>query len=108
MKVKYIMIFFIQFIYLLLSFSNAEKFCVNCKHFKPTLLLSNNEFSKCSVFPREIDNKIDYLVSGKPKIEYKYCKTVRQNEDMCGPKGKYYEKKTHFFRKITCNKDKND
>lgn len=101
------MIFFIQFIYFLLSTSNAEKFCVNCKHFKSTLL-SSNIFGKCSVFPREIENKMDYLVIGKAKIEYYYCSTVRLKEDMCGPTGKYYEKKTNFFRKITCNNKNND
>lgn len=98
--------FFIQLIvHLLLSTSNAEKFCINCKHFKPAFL-SDNEFGKCSVFPREKSNKIDYLISGKPKLEYSYCSTARGDEDMCGPTGKYFEKKTNFFRKITCNKDK--
>jgi hypothetical protein len=82
---------------------NAENFCINCKHFKGYPL--NNEFGKCSVFPREMSNKIDYLVSGKPKLEYSYCSTVRGDEDKCGPTGKYFEKKTNFFRKITCLKE---
>jgi hypothetical protein len=95
---------FIQFIYFLLSFSNAEKICINCKHFKPAFL-SDNQFGKCSVFPREMDNKIDYLVSGKPTLEYSYCSTARRDEDKCGPSGKYFEKKTNLFRKITCLKE---
>lgn len=97
--------FFIRILLNLLALVNinAEKFCINCKHFKPAFL-SDNQFGKCSVFPREMDNKIDYLVSGKPKLEYIYCSTVRGDEDKCGPTGKYFEKKTNFFRKITCLK----
>ena len=73
---------------------NAEKFCINCVHFKKPFI-GNKLVGKCSVFPKEtdIDKKIDYLVSGKKDIEYIYCLTARQDENLCGEKGKYYIKK---------------
>jgi len=81
-------------IYFLLLFvlSNAEKICINCKHSQQSFL-SHPSFAKCKIFPIEVDNKIEYLVSGRPKTEYSYCSTARQFENMCGPSGKYYEKK---------------
>jgi hypothetical protein len=48
-------------------------------------------FTKCGVFPRELTNKIDYLVSRTAKIYY--CSTVRECQHTCGQNGKYYEKK---------------
>lgn len=92
--------------YFLLFFfisANAEKFCINCKHFRPTIL-SHPSFAKCKAFPREADNKIDYLVLGRPKPEYNYCSIAREYESMCGQDGKYFEKKCTWIDKI---KDKN-
>ena len=91
------------FLVLLVALSaTAEKFCINCKHFKPTL--SHPVFAKCKAFPKEVDNKIDYLVLGRPKKEYYYCSTARQDEDMCGPDGKCYENRCTLLDKL---KDKN-
>ena len=87
------MIFLLLFIWILNN-SNADKFCINCIHYKKTLF-SNQLFGKCSIFPQEIDKdkKVNYLVSGKKNIDYIYCLTSRQDENLCGEKGKYYKKK---------------
>jgi hypothetical protein len=67
----------IDFLLLLFVLSvNAEKFCINCKYFKKPLF-SPPDFAKCRVFPKEISNKNDYLVSGNTKIEYDYCSIAR-------------------------------
>ena len=90
-------------IYLLLLFvlysSNAEKICINCKYYQQSFL-SHPVFARCKVFPRELDNKIEYLVSGRPKTEYSFCSTARQYENMCGLNGKYYEKKCTLMDKL--------
>jgi hypothetical protein len=83
------------FLFLLfLSKINAEKFCVNCIHYKKPFI-GNKLFGKCNVFQNEVDvdKKIDYLVSGKKDIEFIYCLTARQDENLCGEKGKYYIRK---------------
>jgi hypothetical protein len=99
------MVFLIQLvIYFFISTSNAENFCVNCKHFKSSLL-SSQLFGKCSVFQREPSNKINYLISGKPSRDYFYCSSVRIDEDKCGTTGKYYEEKKNLFLNTTkCDK----
>ena len=89
------MIYFLLFI----IYVNAENFCINCKHFKQSFM-SHPDFAKCKVFPREVDNKINYLVLGPQKTEYNYCSIVRQYENMCGPNGKYYEKKYSLMDNI--------
>ena len=84
-----------KMIYFLLLFVlsvNAEKFCINCKYFKQSLL-SHPDFAKCHIFPKKLSNQIDYLVSGSAKIEYYYCSTAREYKNMCGQDGKYYKKK---------------
>lgn len=98
--------YFILFIFFLTQI-NSEKFCINCKHFKQPLI-GDKLFGKCSVFPKKNENKIDYLVSGKPSIEYSFCSTVRKDEDMCGENGKYYVKKCNSLKKILCNKNKEE
>ena len=71
--------------------------CINCKHFIDNKLGDddydpdydhdygyNNSYTQCKLF-----GTID-LVKGE--IEYDYAKTVRENKDLCGENGKYYEK----------------
>ena len=84
----------IYFLLLFVLSVNAEKFCINCKYFKNSLF-SHPDFAKCHVFPKELTNKIVYLVSGNTntQIEYHFCSIARGNENMCGQDGKYYEKK---------------
>jgi hypothetical protein len=72
------------------------KFCINCKYFIEYNI--DNKYSKCSFFKREEEDKpnIFTLVNGigqKKSIEYHYCYTSRQTEDMCGKEGKMYKRK---------------
>ena len=81
------------------SISSYEKYCVNCKYFVKHPL-SKNTFGKCSAFRKKIENHqlMDYLVSGKQKIEYKFCSSARENEDLCGKEGKMYMERSNFFK----------
>jgi len=57
----------------------------------------------------EKEKEIDYLVSGKKKkIEYRFCSFVRMEENMCGYKGRYYEKRVDPFITFICNSKKNE
>lgn len=77
----------------ILSFKEMKpKLCINCKYF-----ITDNDtgkFAKCSLFPRK-ENDIYNLVYGinEDNIEYNYCSTSREQEDMCGKEGKMYKKK---------------
>jgi len=67
------------------------KLCINCKYF--LINNNNNELSKCSLFPKEIDNS-NFLVTGIEEekiVDYSYCSTARQFYHMCGNEGKMYE-----------------
>ena len=94
-KMKYIFtllsILFLQ----VLSFNVIKpKLCLNCKHF-----ITDNDtdkFGKCSLFTEK--EKFDFymLVNGiseNKHIEYYYCATARNSEDMCGKEGKMYKRK---------------
>jgi len=91
------------FLYLLFITSVlSDKFCINCKFFTKHPL-SSNIYGKCKLFPTDDYDKLDYLVSGKNKFNYRYCSSIRNDENMCGLKGKYYEKKIELFSKIKNN-----
>ena len=96
--------YLIVLLLLCLNKLRAENFCINCKFFKRPLL-SHNVFAKCTVFPLQIskDNETDYLVTGKKNIDYRFCSTARLEEAMCGPTGKYYQKKEDSFITFICN-----
>ena len=89
---------------------SSQKFCIHCKHFKNTLR-TDATFGKCALFPTE-QNQLSYLVSGSisdfEAIQYRYCSTVRTQEDMCGKEGKLYERKSPnrilsaMFRRNIC------
>lgn len=81
------------------SFASSEKYCVNCKFFVKNPFC-HDTFGKCSAFRKNIENHqlLDYLVSGKQKIEYKYCSTARENENLCGKEGKMYIEKSNFIK----------
>lgn len=67
--------------------------CINCKHFTKRFF-DDNKYGKCNLFPREIVNW-DHLVDGssnQPVMDYFYCSTARQSENMCGTKGRFFEK----------------
>ena len=91
-------IFLIVFTIMLSSFSAIEhkpKFCIDCKFYKNNFFFGSNAYGKCSLFPYDpVDD--DYLVNGINNNEdkdYYHCSTARKWEDMCGKKGKFYEKK---------------
>jgi hypothetical protein len=55
-----------------------------------------NKYGKCSLSPKDEDEDNTYfLVDGiKPKKQLYFCSTARQDfKNMCGPEGKFYEKK---------------
>jgi len=88
--------FILVFVYLIVPIFSLKghKICINCKYFKKDFL-SNDNFGKCALFPKEIYNT-DYLVDGKrikQKNEYYYCSTARSSDDMCGKSGKQFVKK---------------
>lgn len=94
----------LNFFYLLFFFSfiNAqEKFCVNCRHYKGDFW--GGKFGKCAMFPEKDDNQADYLVTGRPHSMYYYCSTARKYDNMCGPGGKYYDKKCNLLDIILKN-----
>lgn len=92
----YIILFICTFISS--SSSSPVKYCVNCKYFVPSPFFKDT-FGKCSAFRKTTDsNKIDYLISGKEKIEYKYCSTARENENLCGEEGKMYFERSNFIK----------
>lgn len=80
----------------------SQKFCVNCRFYVKSPLCSN-AFAKCSAFPEKSDNQLNYLISGKRKIDYKYCYYARENEDLCGLNGKSYMEKINL-----CSKSKKE
>jgi hypothetical protein len=49
----------------------SQKFCVNCRFYVKSPICSN-AFAKCSAFPEKSDNQLNYLISGKRKIDYKH------------------------------------
>ena len=92
-------VFFILFGCLIL-YKNTEgvkeNICVNCKHFINTTGCSE-KYGRCRIFPKKVDDELEYLVSGKRKLEYRFCNFVREDENSCGKKGKYFEPKIFNF-----------
>ena len=78
----------------LLAVNQDEKICKNCKFFKKDFA-ADTKFGHCSHFPTEQINNY-YLVDGykdKSPTSYHYCATARSSDRMCGPEGKYYERR---------------
>ena len=94
-----IMMPIILFFYLI-SNCLCEKFCVNCKYFIKNPFSKNN-YGRCAIFTKENEyTKIDYLITGKRKIEYKFCSSAREDEKMCGINGKYFIEKENCFKRF--------
>jgi hypothetical protein len=91
---QYIIIIICAIILPILSFKESKpKFCMNCKYFLTDK--KTDEFSKCSLFPLEPNNET-FLVNGILKdeiLDYYYCTTTREFDDMCGKEGFLYKKK---------------
>jgi len=92
------------------------KLCVNCKHFLLEHSLANQENGKCLLFPIKKKDK-KKIVGGHvtTPVDYEKCIIVRNNEDMCGKKGKYYEHKhgnnedmKEFLKKLMRKFPRND
>ena len=115
----YLWLSFITFVHAF----KVNRFCVDCKYYlhNPELWKSNKDFNgKCMLFPKieqqiqsQTQNqtqipspsytfdKYEYLVSGEvvePEVDYTECKTARQQETMCGERGKYYRNKYTYFK----------
>ena len=67
-----------------------QNLCFKCNNFKKTLF-NQNKFGKCKLFPKE-SNVLDGSKT-KIKMDYEYCSTARDNDDMCGKEGFFFEKK---------------
>jgi hypothetical protein len=69
------------------------KLCLNCKYFITDN--DNGKFGKCSLFRKEENNNYMLVngISENENIEYRYCFTVRNFEDMCGKEGKMHKRK---------------
>lgn len=78
-----------------------EKFCVNCQHFI-SIPGCNNKVGRCRLYPKKTDNfeELNYLVSGKRNLEYRFCNFAREDPESCGRSGKYYIKKIFPVPKI--------
>ena len=78
-------------------YSSKEKFCVNCRHFVPAGPFCEDKFGRCKLYPikpePEMVHEMNYLVSGKRKLEYRFCSFAREDEQSCGKSGKYYTEK---------------
>ena len=88
---KYI---FLIICYIILSVFSLKKtrpkLCINCKFFVNNL--NDNKYGKCSFFPIE-ENNTNFLVIGFENIDYYYCSTARNYDNMCGKEGKKYKNK---------------
>ena len=72
------------------SLKMNEKFCVNCKHFIPSIDLID-KYGKCSMF--SMDNS-KFLVSGNNNDrDFYYCSTARGSNNLCGKNATKYVKK---------------
>ena len=95
--------FFLLFLFNIINIYNIyslnDKFCVNCRHFVKPGLLCDDKYGRCRLYPKKTDmgNELNYLVSGKRKLEYRFCNFVREDEEACGSSGKYYNEKIFIF-----------
>jgi hypothetical protein len=78
------------------AYEIKPKLCTDCKFFRKRFFI-DNKHGKCSLFPIEEENNNKYLLVDGTKMnntpEYEYCVVVRKFKSMCGPEGKFYEKK---------------
>ena len=91
--------FIIHFLYLFFVTIYSEKICINCKYFVKASFCNNDIYGKCSAFQKNIENNnMNYLVSGKPKKEYLFCISAREDDKLCGLDGKMYIEKSNFIK----------
>ena len=79
------------------AYEIKPKLCIDCKFFRKGFF-TNNKYGKCSLFTIEEENNNRYLLVDGNKMnnkpEYDYCAVARKFKSMCGPEGKFYEKKS--------------
>jgi len=87
---KYIFVIICSIILPVFSLNEiTPKFCINCKFFTNSFM-TNSVYGKCCLFPKT-ERNIEFFVNGVEKnIEYYYCSTARDINDMCGKEGKRY------------------
>lgn len=91
---KFIFVIVCSIILPFLAFKEFKtKHCFKCRYF-----LTDNDtgkFGKCSLFTKKEDN-YHFLVNGIKEdkiVEYYYCSTAREVDDMCGSEGKMHKRK---------------
>jgi hypothetical protein len=94
---KYIIVFFCSILLSIFSLKkNTPKLCINCKFFINDPIIGN-KFGKCSLFPTDRSDT-NFLITGITNIDYYYCSTTRQSENMCGKEGNKYKNKPNKKR----------
>lgn len=86
---------FMLFTEILSSNPIKPKLCRDCKFFTKGFLTST-KFGKCSLSPKDDEDNKYFLVDGinRNNEQLYFCSTARQDfKNMCGPEGKFYEKK---------------
>lgn len=93
-KMNSIGIFIYAFILPIFSLTvNTPKLCINCRYIIKDK--TDVTLSKCSLFPRQIDNP-ENLINGIKKEEvknYYYCSTARTFDTLCGSDGSKHKRK---------------
>ena len=93
---KYIILIIYSILLPVFSLKETPKLCINCKFFTNTLM-TDNKYGKCTLFPKIEQNNVEFLVAGSTNnnknIDYSYCSTARNYDDMCGNKGTKYKSK---------------
>ena len=89
MLLYYISLFFLFYVHS--QEIKPVKLCINCKHFVLKPSFSNPENGKCLLFQKMNTDKKNLVTGYNDILDYEKCIIVRNNENMCGEDGKYYE-----------------
>jgi len=98
--------YYIFILLLVLSVTNSckrssEKICTRCKHYFPEYLAEKFIIShRCKLFLEDksvirefFDKKSDNMEDYHLYDEYQHCLISRKYDSLCGPDGKFFEKK---------------
>ena len=81
----------------LLWVASSVHICSKCKFFRNDYF--RTKYGKCTLFPTG-DESIHFLITGKKNagdVDYFYCSTARQYDDLCGPAGRLYQDKKVYL-----------
>ena len=70
---------------------NTPKLCIQCKFYIKPLFITNDEFGKCLLFSKQLENNKFIIGKIKNNTEYNYCSTTRKYDFFCGEEGNYYK-----------------